>query len=128
MNTKKSEFQSPSEFEFAPEDIQAINQYLQEHPNQLIQIAGIRAALTKSRIERLKAEDIRTFDDYDAGVVENTLEHNLKYLHEAAALNRPDYLINILQSLNMFLLNNQEMKVLTVGPRESKRSGRSTAA
>jgi hypothetical protein len=117
MSAKQKVPDSPAAVEFTPEDIKAINAYLQLNPNQLIQIPGIRGTLAKERIDRLKPEDIKTFEGLSPGTIENTLEHNLKYLHEGAALGRPDFLINIIRSLNVFLSRHAEMKVLTVGPR-----------
>lgn len=88
MSAKQKVPESPAAVEFTPDDIKAINAYLQQNPNQLIQIPGIRSTLAKERIDRLKTEDIKTFDGVTAETVENTLEHNLKYLHEGAALGR----------------------------------------
>jgi hypothetical protein len=117
MSADKKPFRSPASIDFTPEDIRVINAFMQEHPNQLIQIPGIRAALAKTRIERLTSADFKTYKGATPGAIEHTLEHNMKYLKEGAALNRPDFLINIIRSLNLFISKNTEMTVLTIGPR-----------
>ena len=118
MSAQQEATNSPASLDFTPEDIQAINAYLQEHPNQLIQIPGIRGTLAKTRIDRLKPEDIKTFAGPDGSdLVENTVEHNLRALKQATALARPDILISPITSTNRFRTDWQNLKVLTIGPR-----------
>ena len=106
------------EFQFSSEDLILVKKYIETYPNQTLHIPGLRAALTKLRINRLESKDIKTFTrSSDKDIVENTIKHNLIALKQAAALARPDILISPITSTNSFRINGQKMKVLTIGPR-----------
>lgn len=102
---------------FTPEDIQLINAYMQTYPDQILQMPGIRMALTAARIARLETDDVRIHAKLDDGVIENTVEHNLQAIKQTAAIRRPDFLIQPLVSLNRSRVDISNMTVLTVGPR-----------
>jgi SAM-dependent methyltransferase len=105
-------------FQFTPEDVMLVQKYIEAYPDQTLHIPGLRAALTAARISRLKPDDIKTFDLADSrDLIENTVEHNVQALKQAAALARPDILIRPITSTNFFRVNARALKVLTIGPR-----------
>ncbi|MGY8992441.1 MAG: class I SAM-dependent methyltransferase [Rhodospirillales bacterium] len=109
---------SEKSFEFSTEDIILVQKYIETYPNQTLHIPGLRAALTAARIDRLKPEDIKTFErSIDKDLIENTVEHNIQALKQATALARPDILIRPITSTNKFRVDSTTMKVLTIGPR-----------
>jgi len=109
---------SEKNFEFSTEDIILVRKYIETHPNETLHIPGLRAALTAARIDRLKPEDIKTFErSSDKDLIKNTVKHNILALKQAMALARPDILIRPITSTNRFRIDRATMKVLTIGPR-----------
>lgn len=102
---------------FGPEDAKIINEFLKTQSHQVFKIPDVRVLIAQARLERLNADDIRTFEGHGDAVIDNTLEHNLNALKKAVAFDRPSQLINPLCQIQYVQYHQQSLKVLTIGPR-----------
>lgn len=99
------------------EELASINEFLQKHPDQLLQIPQIRHLISASRIQRLKSGDIRTIDGPCENSIQNVVQYNLQGVAGMWALGRPSILINPLMSCGYVATKAPNLKLLTVGPR-----------
>ncbi len=105
------------DLDLSAEDVRLINDYMRDRPQLVLQIPFVRHLVATAHFQRLTEEDIQVYEAPTAAVIDNAVEHNLSGLETLVALDRPARLINPLRIIEYILVNQDDMTVLTVGPR-----------
>ena len=90
---------------------------LRVNPMHLLQIKKVRQLLAKQRAAALMARSELKRASGGEDVAYNTIEYNIKGAIEAADLDRPARMVNVVTSVERIWKNISALDVLTIGPR-----------
>ena len=104
-------------FNISQQTMQEISQAISKDPSLLFHIPMARRLITIERLREYSKNGIALVDKQDEAVIDQAAEYNVKQLGRLSALDRPQFIIDVLPSI--WPLNHRipDAKVLCVGPR-----------
>ncbi|MAN80519.1 MAG: hypothetical protein CMM77_11805 [Rhodospirillaceae bacterium] len=97
--------------------MQKISQEINKNPLELFHIPMARRLVTIERLKTYSSEGVSRAETQDSAVIDQAAEYNAKQLGRLVALDRPQFLIDVLPCIWPLYNRRASATVLCVGPR-----------